>query len=66
MPAWMAVEPLTATQGSEVLEKDPPAHCENGDARGVLQVAPPSMDTAVARPRAPPSDILSCCQAATR
>ncbi len=66
MPICRAVVPLTATQGSDARANTPPAHCVNGEAAGVLQVVPPSTETAVARPRAPPSDKRSCCHAATR
>ena len=66
MPICRTVGPLTATQGSDARANTPPAHCVNGAACGVLQVAPPSTETAVARPRAPPSDKRSCCHAATR
>ena len=53
------------THGSEAREKSPPVQRVNGAERCV-QVRPPSTDTPVMFPRAPPFDQRSCCQTPIR
>ena len=58
------------THGSEARSKSPPFATVPPEqnvnfANVVFQVAPPSVEYPVARPRAPPSDHRSCCQTPT-